>query len=174
MATVQRENISAIADMILKATELKSPLDLERLVEFLGGRVIYRTDLPGNMEAMISKKNESFEIIIKDDKPSVRQRFSIAHELGHLFLHMGYLIDPDKWQRVGDYQDSVYYRYGYSTEEYEANEFAAALLMPRDEFIKIAEKNLDQNGYYVTPIAQHFNVSTNAVVNRGKWLGLFQ
>jgi len=86
---------------------------------------------------------------------------------------MGYLIDIEKWKSVGTYTDSVYYRYGHNTEEYEAHEFAAAFLMPEAEFQEIAKNNSDGDMCHVEPIANHFKVTVSATINRGRWLGLF-
>jgi Zn-dependent peptidase ImmA (M78 family) len=33
-----------------------------------------------------------------NDKARARRNFSVAHELGHLFLHMGYIVSPEKWR----------------------------------------------------------------------------
>jgi Zn-dependent peptidase ImmA (M78 family)/transcriptional regulator with XRE-family HTH domain len=61
-------------------------------------------------------------VLINSDKPRVRRRFTIAHELGHLAL--GHL---DGGQVVVD--ETVG---GKSAEEKQANTFAAGLLMPAD------------------------------------------
>lgn len=153
---------------------LSSPIDLEKLIRVLGGRLELQDQLDGNMEAMIRKFNDSFEIILDKNKPQSRRRFSIAHEIGHLFLHMGFLIDADKWEQSSDFKDSVYYRFGYSAEEKEANEFAAALLMPEKEFREIARQNETNNQVAINPIADYFDVSREAVLARGKGIGLFQ
>ncbi len=39
-----------------------------------------------------------FEIIVFEYQPPNRKSFTIAHELGHLFLHMGYIIDEERWK----------------------------------------------------------------------------
>jgi Zn-dependent peptidase ImmA (M78 family) len=35
--------------------------------------------------------------VISPYQSEERRKFTIAHELGHLFLHMGYLLDSDLW-----------------------------------------------------------------------------
>ncbi len=56
--------------------------------------------------------------------PEVKQRFTIAHELGHFFLHKGEI------NKQGLTDNALYFS-GLSTElEVEANKFAAELLMP--------------------------------------------
>jgi Zn-dependent peptidase ImmA (M78 family) len=83
------------------------------------------------------------------------------------------LINKEKWEAAGTYRDSVYYRYGYSLEESEANEFAAAFLMPRAEFIEVTQNNLLDGVYQIEKIAEHFDVSLESAVYRGRWLRLF-
>lgn len=61
-------------------------------------------------------------ILINSDKPRVRRRFTIAHELGHLAL--GHLLGG---QVIVD--ETVW---GKSPEEKQANAFAAGLLMPAE------------------------------------------
>lgn len=169
----RREYIAKLTKILRDTMSIDTPVDLNVLVSSLGGKIIYKDGMEENMEALIRKKGESFEIILDQNKNNSRQRFSIAHEIGHLFLHMGFLVNQEKWNKTNDYADSVYYRFGYSTEEYEANEFAACLLMPADEFRKVAKENLNDGVYNLNPIKDYFGVSKDAVINRGRFLGLF-
>jgi Zn-dependent peptidase ImmA (M78 family) len=171
--TRKREAINAFANSLIDVLGLSFPIPVKDVPGMLGGRLIEKPFIGDNLEAMIRKIDDSFEIVISEDKPRQRKRFSIAHEIGHLFLHMGYLIKPELWESVGDYRDSVYYRFGHSIEEYEANEFAAAFLMPDHEFKRIAKQNLKNGVYNIEEIANYFDVSIEAATIRGKWLGLF-
>lgn len=173
MKESKKEYINEVAQVIRKALNLQTPINLDALVEQLGGKVVQNPNLEENMEAKIEKIDNSFIISIDPNKYEKRQRFSIAHELGHLFLHMGYLINPEKWNDTNEYIDSVYYRYGYNIEEFEANEFAACLLMPVEEFTRISIENYKDGLYNLEEIANYFDVSILAVSNRGKFLGLF-
>lgn len=72
-------------------------------------------------------------VLINSDKPRVRRRFTIAHELGHLalgHLHGGEVV-VDETVR------------GRSPREREANAFAAGLLMP-EEGVKGGWERLEQ------------------------------
>lgn len=171
MNRIKRHQINILADKIRTACELALPIDVDEAVSRLGGVIDKVDDL--EYEAKIEKNDDGFKITIVDTANEQRERFSVAHEVGHLFLHMGYLIDNEKWLSVGTYRDSVYYRYGHSLEENEANEFAAAFLMPREEFISIAQEYINDGVYQISAIARHFNVSNDAAATRGKWLGIF-
>lgn len=173
---IDKENINSLADKIRLVLDMKKPpYDPNEAIKKLGGSVKYIDDVV-NFDAFLKKTDhDSFEIQLGSDSPSTRSRFTLAHEIGHLFLHMGFLINKTKWDSIESFEDSVYFRSNmYSLEEYEANEFAAAFLMPKNEFIEIAEEHLNKNTYDLEPIAVHFNVSTEAVANRGKWLGVFR
>lgn len=167
----RREYINRLADSVRAACELAVPVPVDDAVARLNGSIAVVSD--ADFEAKIEKDGEGFKITLAGTQYEARRRFSVAHELGHLFLHMGYLVDEEKWASVGTYTDSVYYRFGFTTEEFEANEFAGALLMPRAEFARIARQNQGSGGYRIAGVADHFQVSTEAALNRGRWLGLF-
>ena len=71
----------------------------------------------------LSKSKQTLRLFVSPFQSSERRKFTIAHELGHLFLHMGYMIDSDLWEQQ---ENATFYRAGNSSEEYQANEFAAA------------------------------------------------
>lgn len=177
MNAKKRQEINKLATVVINTLELGFPIPVEDIPSKLGGTLNFEevlTEEGEKIEAKISKEGNSFQIIINPNRSDRRRRFSIAHELGHLFIHMGYLINEDKWSSTNDYKDSVYYRKGYNSEEYEANEFAAALLMPEQKFKDIAKQYLKNGRYELEPIAEYFDVSIDAARNRGRWLRLFQ
>lgn len=72
-----------------------------------------------------SESSESgYRIRINRHEPSVRQRFTIAHEIAHYLLHREYIGDG--------LEDTILYRSTLSnTIEAEANRLAADLIMPQ-------------------------------------------
>lgn len=133
--------------------------------------------------------------------PSYRIRFTLAHELGHHFLHrfileqfnLKAIDDKDTIHVVGTSNDHLRYF------EYQANKFASRLLMPESLFINYALKvmrNMDirkgqvyddyqfspSEGYFnhntavdfVNRVAKHFNVSKDAARYRLKGLDLLR
>jgi Zn-dependent peptidase ImmA (M78 family) len=159
----KRRQISSIAETIREAFKMPSPIDMEKAVSRLGGRI---EAARGDKEATIGREDESFVIRLDGTKPFVRRTFSLAHELGHLVLHMGF-GQPEKWHQSEDYEES-YARSGWSEEEYEANEFAASFLMPSAEFRQVAA-----NATSIKFIAEHFGVSVDAALTRGRFLGIY-
>jgi len=161
----------AIKDIVLSIKEqlqLPNIFDknkLQELVKSIDGDLQFVTDLDNKVDATIERLVDNpqyaFRITVKETNEK-RDNFSIAHELGHLFLHMGYKANNDIWQN----SKIRYDRFGYSQSELEANEFAGNLLMPENEFRKQwQEKNIEN-------IADYFNVSKLAVEIRAKNLGL--
>lgn len=154
------------------------PLKIDNLIkDFFKGEI--REDFNEPLaDAQISRKGNSFLIEIKKDLNKRRKRFTLAHELGHLFLHMGYK-DEQRWNSAETYVDGAFRRTSgdFSVEEQEANEFAGSFLMPENEFRKIVKKNmvvsLNMRVFDLDGIAEHFGVSTDSVRVRAKWLGIF-
>lgn len=116
--------------------------------------------------------NNAFNIVVNEDKPATRIQFTIAHELGHYFLHSD-IIKKQEAIVDGDYSldgENILYRLdNYETNrlETEANNFSANLIMPKKFVIKAWGKL--QN---VEECAKVFNVSVSAMSIRLEKLGL--
>lgn len=174
-----RRKINEFANDILVEIfdgNLGIPVDPQKAVEIIGGYLKADSLGPGIDGFIRRTNNDGFEITIRNDLSENRRRFTIAHELGHLFLHMDYL-NKEKWQSQESFTDSPYYRGNgdYSETELQAHEFAAAFLMPKDLFIDISVENTDESGLCsIDEVAEYFKVSRDAAINRGKWLGIFK
>lgn len=171
----------------------KRPYDPKKLVEALGGK--YDIVLPNvwNPEwgtgYITVLPSGTFEIGVPFVTSENRDRFTIAHELGHLYLHLDY-ADPEKWEkRVKNAEsqsddegcliaDSFMTRAGQNYNEYEANDFAAAMLMPEKEFREVTDdKKIKLHGETrcnTRAVARAFGVSLEAAVIRGRFLGIFE
>lgn len=146
-------------------------VNVEEIAKKMGLKVSYCI-MPesGNLEEKNIKVNTL-------DAP-VRQRFTIAHELGHYLLHKP---DDVVYRDVIDNYDTLFDR----IREREANNFAADLLMPEkllsktiDDYLK--EKNwsnsLDNIQFetLLTDIANKLNVSKISLEYRLKNLNIVQ
>jgi Zn-dependent peptidase ImmA (M78 family) len=104
----------------------------------------------------------------------VRQRFTIAHELGHRALHPGRELILDVPVRVNlrDKTSSM----ASDLEEIEANAFAATLLMPeqmiRDQLNQLPPARRREPDAAAEALARIFKVSTPALNFRLINLGL--
>jgi Zn-dependent peptidase ImmA (M78 family) len=106
----------------------KPPIPIERLARHLGIEV-RREPFEGDLSGMLFREGDRTIIGVNSLHPRSRQRFTIAHEIGHLELHdrEGIHLDrkfPIVRQRDGRSSLAV------DPEEIEANGFAAELLMP--------------------------------------------
>ncbi len=165
-----RELVNELADAVRQLYQISGPIsDIDHVVEIMGGKVVEDTSLDGFSDGRIRKTSEkSFEITVSPFQSKERRNFTIAHELGHLFLHMGFRTNSNQWNAQNDI---TYYRNGNSELEYQANEFAAAFLMPQRDYEVILRQNIKQNIADTSAIAEHFYVSIEAAATRGKWLG---
>ncbi len=133
----------------------KGRADLKALVAKLGGTWAYAA----GPESTIVWEPGNFEIFLPHFTSRSRDRFTIAHELGHYFLHYRYLKHEGSM---------VFHRGSRNRAETEANVFASALLMPADDFRRVwSEKDGDE-----WEIANHFEVSAAAANVRAQVLNL--
>lgn len=126
-------------------------------------------DISGMLVPLPDSADEKrWAIVVNSIHPKVRQRFTIAHELGHLILH-GYTsahADRNFKIRLRDSQSSE----GSVTEEIEANRFAAELLMPESILrARLSDYSLEyapadeSNEQELRKLAREFDVSTQAL-----------
>lgn len=164
------KTIDFLVEIIREKFKIEVPItNIENVVNKLGGRVVETESYNELIDGAIEKCDDgSFIIRVSPSQVESRKKFTIAHELGHLFLHMGYCTNENLWN---DMSTEKFYRFGRSELEYQANEFAAALLMPKDEFMDLIQKYTDGNTVDMSIIANVFKVSLSAAINRGKFLG---
>lgn len=130
------------------------PIKLGVLSHQLGVNV-FRATLPAGISGEIKKTDEGRYIIrVNRHESKNRQRFTLAHELGHYLLHRDQIGD-------GIADDALYRSRLSNALEYEANKFAADLLMPSAEVHKLLEryKHIDNIIDYVS---KYFGVSNQA------------
>lgn len=164
--------INNLTQDIIDHYDIQIPIEnIEKVVNDIGGRIEVSFDIDNIYDGSIKKENNNFVIFVSPYQSPGRKKFTIAHELGHLFLHMGYNINSELWDTQ---ENSTYYRSGDSIEEYQANEFAAALLMPRERYKEIMDQNTRGTIVETEKIADYFGVSVSAASNRGKFLGYLQ
>ena len=140
------------------------PVDVRAIAVELGVAVAIRP-LPSALSALIVRHGENAAICVNATEFHGRQRFSIAHELGHFVLHhadhhfIEYGVSPSV---EGESP-------GYSWEaEQHANRFAAELLMPGDRI------RADAPHFSLSRLARRYDVSEVAMGNRLGNLGLVQ
>jgi Zn-dependent peptidase ImmA (M78 family) len=148
---------------------LTIPVNVIAISRFLGIKV-YGDVLPDDISGVLDVRTEP-SILVNKSQVSYRQRFSIAHELGHFQLHhlMG-IIHVDKKSYYRDEKSAE----GLDEMEVMANKFAAELLMPEKELRDELGKHddlIDTDIDIVAEIARKFDVSTTAMSFRIQNLG---
>lgn len=140
-------------------------IDLFKECERLGYKLL-RYPLGENADLGLTVKKDNDVIIFTNTCSRLsREIFTLAHELGHVILHL---------EGDNSFIDDNVTINGRSTDEkeQEANYFAACLLMPADDvdrFIDLEIQDFHKNGLSamdITRIMSEFNVSFDMALNR--------
>jgi Zn-dependent peptidase ImmA (M78 family) len=166
-----RQQGEALAD----ALNFKSaPVDVEVVAKHLRLKLVHM-DLGDDVSGLLVSKGDSTVIAVQETDHSNRQRFTIAHEIGHYCLRhqfepgehvhvdRGHLITPRNSRSST----------GVDPKEIEANQFAACLLMP-SKLLSRAIKGFKADSlrdYHVAQLADEFEVSEQAMTIRLSTLG---
>src|SRR3990172_9125689 len=111
---------------------IKPPVPVETLAQKLGAKVGY-SPFDGDISGMVYRDEDHVIIGVNSLHHTHRQRFTIAHEIGHMLLHRGIEVHVDRTYRINlrdDISSSA-----VDHDEIEANRFAAELLMPEKMLI---------------------------------------
>gem|GEM_PF-941817 len=118
-----------MARKLIKLHKLEIPFDLEKLVEQYAKLIFRKIPLDGVDGVCLNLKTPGKNpiVIVNNDAVPVRQKFTLAHELGHIIIpwHTGTFIDDIDATKPNETADSQYWEM-----EREANRFASELLMP--------------------------------------------
>lgn len=122
--------------------------NIRKTVRDLGGRISETDWSSVNHTGSVEVRGvRDFEIFLSPFSGDRRQRFTIAHELGHYILHSDCGKKPIRVARDGS-----------GRVEWEANWFAAGFLMPAEEMNSLLAKRWSD-----AELAEHFGVSEQAV-----------
>lgn len=131
------KEIEEKADQLRKELGIsKIPVDPVLIANKLGIKVNLAAFNEDNIAGIIVRRGATKSILVRYGDPPTRMRFTIAHEIGHDQLHLSSCEDSVE---IVDFDADLYRSSNENTGgmETEANRFAAALLMPRDEVIKL-------------------------------------
>jgi Zn-dependent peptidase ImmA (M78 family) len=153
------------ARRILAEGSYGMPVDVEQIAQRLN-ITIRQQELEDNVSGILVIKQDRAVIGVNKDHHPHRQRFTIAHEIGHYLLHR-------EAARVFIDAAPVFFRdertaTGDEPQEIEANTFAAALLMPEQALRDLVRQQpLDVfDDAAVRRFAGHFGVSAQAITIR--------
>lgn len=123
--------------------------------------------------------NTKREITINKSEPEYRQRFTMAHEIGHIIL--GHTGQSYRTSDLAQYKDTL-----SRMKEVAANNFAAELIMPKKLVLDALTETISNLGYsidqnfdefdisrIIDSMSQELNVSKQALTYRIENLGVF-
>jgi Zn-dependent peptidase ImmA (M78 family) len=177
---MQRRQIKLKADELRRESRAsKVPINVQAIAEFLGMQVSFQPFKP-ELSGVLLKEETRTVIGVNSAQASTRQRFTIAHEIGHYVLaHKGEIFVDQTVRRQAvtirrDNKSSL----GTDGNERDANAFAAELLMPEELVYDAVRKHLNKAGdidpeTLVSKLAIEFDVSSEAMQYRLTNLGMF-
>ena len=163
-----------LAAELLLAQDIRTPpVPIEDVARTLGAEVVFEA-LDTSVSGLLYRSaDERVTIVVNESQNAARQRFTIAHELGHLLLHKGRPVIVDHFSRgrlnLRDETSSL----ATSREEIDANQFAASILMPADWVHHAVERKADlPPTRLVGALSEEFAVSKQAMELRLMNLGI--
>lgn len=161
------KKITSAAEIREEASKLGiniNPLDISEVVENIFKIKIIYKDLGKSASGFLEKIDNQWCIYVNRYESLQRQRFTIAHELGHFLYH-----NDEYANAVAPMHDQVFFRDENTNHmERQANDFASDLLMPEDIFNQYIQDGINT----ISALADKFNLSTPAVKYRAYKLGL--
>jgi len=158
-------------DLLDEQKIVAPPVNVERIARQLSVDVRYEP-FDGGLSGALYRAADNHTVLgVNNWHADVRQRFTIAHELGHLLLHPDELFVDGVLKR--DDESSLAIR----SQEIEANAFAAELLMPRKLIVDAINRTLATNATpdpkrLIADLAKLFDVSEQAMEFKLVNLGL--
>lgn len=149
----------------------KPPVPVDRIAEQLEIKIVVTPLQPGVSGALIRDNGRSF-IAVNSGHHRNRQRFTIAHEIGHYHLEhaMDDHVDREFIVIMRDENSSL----AENSLEIAANQFAAALLMPRGLIMRDFARLGSFTDEEISRLALKYQVSELALQLRLRNLGLLQ
>lgn len=165
-----KAGVESFAQEIAEKINFEPGDSIEALVDRIGGKLVVGSSGHGDAESgsIIASALNDFTIYVSHHTSLKRDRFTIAHEIGHLLLHFGAIKkeQPSAVMRATRYVDDTDPE--QQRAEWEANWFAAGFLMPRDAFSDTWENEGPEK------TAKKFGVSQSAAKVRARTLELIQ
>ena len=166
------KHIQTIVEQVLVQTNnTKPPIDVRGIARSLN--ITLREENLDDISGLIFREGTQVILGVNSGHAETRKRFTVAHELGHYYLHAYNPLFVDKVfaVKLRDHISSE----AVNIEEIEANAFAAELLMPtkniQQDFQKLQPGVLDYESWekmdeIIQKLAQNYQVSKQAMTIR--------
>ncbi|WP_061014801.1 ImmA/IrrE family metallo-endopeptidase [Photobacterium leiognathi] len=149
--------LSTTQQQIIEEFHSEYPVKLGALAKRLN-LIVKKATLPANISGQIKDDNGVITIKINAHDTKPRQRYTLAHEIAHFFLHRHLLQNG--------ISDDVLYRSVLSNSiEAEANRLAADIIMPLNQVDHLMTKHSDKEKLETTleHVSQELCVSVTAL-----------
>lgn len=153
--TIEAKTNTILETVFGNAVDLSIPISLEKILKHYGISVKSGEFEDDNISGAFERDVKT--IYIADDEPLNRRAFTVAHELGHVFLHEDTKNEVFLRSQILNLPEES------RKEEQEANWFAAALLIPEKQLRHYYSLTKD-----LGDLAIVFGVSSTAVYFRLK------
>jgi len=151
-----------LARRVVDKYGLEPPINVEKLVSERAKLVFATIPVSGVDGVCLNLKvlGKEQTVIVNAQNPKSRQRFTLAHELGHILIpwHTGSVVDHLDPEETGGIE-------GYWEMEQEANAFAAELLMPSN-WVKDTISKTEDLAMVHRRVAKECDVSLHAAAIR--------
>lgn len=146
--------------------------DLESFIESFNIKVFYSNmegfDVPSQISGYSIVNSDGFpEIVVNANDSLPRQRFTMAHEFGHIIMHWDWLDNQENGLDEENYE-VLFRKIGFNSEgsnlkEIQANEFAAELLLPNQVLREVIGdiENLKEDPMLFNEIKKRVSVAFN-------------
>lgn len=150
------EHIESVTLNVLQGMKLGGPpVPVDKVAEKFGLEVV-PFDFPDTLSGVLKREKKIIGVNKKHHR--VRQRFTVAHELGH------FLLGHDQNDFIDDRFDRPI------PQEKEANLFASLLLMPKEWVLKSTKSN----GLDIKQLSREYDVSEQSMSIRLLGLNLIK
>ena len=146
--TIEQEAVQLVQAFEKESgTRIKPPIPVFEMIEFLGYDLDFRSygfyKDPNNLGGLhIDEKL----VVINENltEQEGRMHFTAAHEIGHIRLHVPLIMEQKAKENILCRKDEGFEEIKKDPREWQADAFAAHLLMPRD-MVNDAFKKVSQN-----------------------------
>lgn len=145
---IRRKTIQRIVtDLLQQNHVIRPPVPVDRIAKMLGLDVELTPGHDDDLSGFLLRNAATNKAVVGVNRShhKNRQRFTVAHEIGHFLLHEGEPVHVDGRENFRVDRRSSQSSTGDRPDEIEANAFAAELLMPAN----LLRKDLDSGGELV-------------------------
>lgn len=151
-------------DLLAEHGITEPPVPVERIAVSRGAQIV-GSAAEWSESGFLLRDDKRVIIGVNSRNSPRRQRFSIAHEIGHWLLHDGQKLIVDQSVMLINKRDHISSQATH-IQEIEANQFAAEMLMPKAfiaQALEYMESNLTSRDEFISALAQQFDVSAEAM-----------